>query len=233
MNKPRILLVEDEADIRRFIRISLEREGMTVFEAADAAQGRIDSASRQPDLLIIDLGLPDEDGKLLIRQLRGWTSAPVLVLSARDREEEKVEALNAGADDFLTKPFGVPELIARVRAQLRRASIVTSGGPASSIVRFGDISVDLATYEVVRADEPVHLTPTEFRLLAALIRGYGRVITHRQLLMDVWGQGYSNRPQYLRVYMGTLRQKLEADPTRPQHLITELQVGYRLAGLAV
>lgn len=193
MNKPRILLVEDEADIRRFIRISLEREGMSVFEAADAAQGRIDSASRQPDLLIIDLGLPDEDGKLLIRQLRGWTSAPVLVLSARDREEEKVEALNAGADDFLTKPFGVPELIARVRAQLRRASIVTSGGPASSIVRFGDISVDLATYEVVRADEPVHLTPTEFRLLAALIRGYGRVITHRQLLMDVWGQGYSNR----------------------------------------
>ena len=232
MRKPRILLVEDESDIRRFIRLSLEREGMTVFEAVDAAQGRIQSASRQPELLIIDLGLPDGDGKDLIRELRGWSSSPVLVLSAREREDEKVEALNAGADDFLTKPFGVPELVARVRAQLRRASIVTSGGPASSTVRFGDVSVDLATYEIVRAGEPVHLTPTEFRLLAALIRGYGRVLTHRQLLHDVWGPGYSNRPQYLRVYMGTLRQKLEVDPTRPQHLMTELQVGYRLAGLA-
>src|SRR6201996_6241304 len=143
MSKPRILVVEDESDIRRFIRLSLEREGMTVFEAVDAAQGCIESASRQPDLLIIDLGLPDADGKVLIRQLRGWSSAPVLVLSAREREEEKVEALNVGADDFLTKPFGVPELIARVRAQLRRASIVTAG-PASSVVRFGRICVDLA-----------------------------------------------------------------------------------------
>jgi two-component system KDP operon response regulator KdpE len=232
MSKPRILVVEDESDIRRFIRISLEREGMTVYEAGDCAQGRIASASRQPDLMIIDLGLPDGDGKLLIRELRGWSSAPVLVLSARDREEEKVEALNAGAEDFLTKPFGVPELIARVRAQLRRASIVTNGGPASSIVRFGAIRVDLATYEVARGDEAIHLTPTEFRLLAALIRGYGRVLTHRQLLQEVWGPGYGNRPQYLRVYMGTLRQKLEADPTRPSHLITELQVGYRLAGLS-
>jgi two-component system KDP operon response regulator KdpE len=233
MSKPRILVVEDESDIRRFVRISLEREGMTVFEAGNCAQGRVESASRQPDLMIIDLGLPDGDGKLLIRELRGWSSAPVVVLSARDREEEKVEALNAGAEDFLTKPFGVPELIARVRAQLRRASIVTNGGPASSIVRFGAIRVDLATYEVVRGDEAVHLTPTEFRLLAALIRGYGRVLTHRQLLQEVWGPGYGNRPQYLRVYMGTLRQKLEADPTRPKHLITELQVGYRLAGLLV
>jgi two-component system, OmpR family, KDP operon response regulator KdpE len=205
---------------------------MTVFEATDAAQGRIESASRQPDLMIIDLGLPDGDGKLLIRQLRGWSSTPVLVLSARDREEEKVEALNAGAEDFLTQPFGVPELIARVRAQLRRASIVTNGGPASSIVRFGEISVDLATYELIRAGEAIHLTPTEFRLLAALIRGYGRVLTHRQLLQEVSGPGYGNRPQYLRVYMGTLRQKREADPTQPRHLLTELQVGYRLAGLS-
>ncbi|HEY4350169.1 MAG TPA: response regulator [Paraburkholderia sp.] len=232
MKKPRILLVEDESDIRRFIRMALERDGMTVFEASTAAQARIDSASRQPELLIVDLGLPDEDGKVLIRDLRTWSRAPVLVLSARDRETEKVEALNMGADDYLTKPFGVPELIARVRAQLRRASLVASDGPAASTVHFGDVGVDLATYEVTRNGAPVHLTPTEFRLLAALIRGYGKVITYRQLLLDVWGPGYADRPQYLRVYMVTLRQKLEDDPTQPRHLMTELQVGYRLAGLA-
>ncbi|MFL9997770.1 response regulator [Paraburkholderia sediminicola] len=232
MKKPRVLIVEDEADIRRFVRMSLEREDMTVFEAADAAQGRIECVSRRPDLLIVDLGLPDEDGKVLIRELRSWSRAPVLVLSAREHETEKVEALNLGADDYLTKPFGVPELIARVRAQLRRASFVGGEGDTSSTMRFGEISVNLATYEVTRGGEPVHLTPTEFRLLAALIRGHGKVITYRQLLMDVWGPGYVDRSQYLRVYMVTLRQKLEADPAQPQHLMTELQVGYRLAGLA-
>jgi two-component system KDP operon response regulator KdpE len=231
MSKLRILIVEDEADIRRFIRLSLEREGMTVFEAGTAAQARIESASRQPHLVIVDLGLPDEDGKVFIRDMRNWSSAPVLVLSAREREEEKVEALNVGADDYLTKPFGVPELIARVRAQLRRANLVTAG-PASSVVRFGRICVDLATYEVTRAGEQVHLTPIEFRLLSALIRGYGKVITYRQLLLEVWGPGYGDRPHYLRVFMTNLRQKLEDDPGQPQHLITELQVGYRLAGIS-
>jgi two-component system, OmpR family, KDP operon response regulator KdpE len=231
MSKPRVLIVEDEADIRRFVRMSLEREGMNVFEAPDAAQGRVECTTRQPDLVIVDLGLPDEDGKTLIRDLRGWSRTPVVVLSARDRESEKVEALNLGADDYLTKPFGVPELIARVKAQLRRASFVGGAGTGDATVQFGDIRVNLATYEVTRAGEPVHLTPTEFRLLAALIRGYGKVLTYRQLLLEVWGPAYVDRPQYLRTYMVGMRQKLEADPARPKYLITELQVGYRLAGL--
>jgi two-component system KDP operon response regulator KdpE len=232
MSKPRILVVEDEADIRRFVRMALEREGMLVFEAGDAMQGRIDAASRQPQLVIVDLGLPDGDGKTLIRELRGWSTAPVIVLSAREHEQEKVDAFEAGADDYLVKPFGVPELIARVRAMLRRASIVATGGTAASVMAFGAIRVDLATYEVSRAGEAVHLTPIEFRLLAALIRGHGKVVTYRQLLLDVWGPGYVDRPHYVRVYMANLRQKLEDDPTRPKHLITELQVGYRLAGIA-
>jgi len=231
MSKPRVLIVEDEADIRRFVRMSLEREGMSVFEAADAAQGRVECSTRQPDLVIVDLGLPDEDGKALIRDLRGWSRTPVVVLSARDRESEKVEALNLGADDYLTKPFGVPELIARVKAQLRRASFVSGAGTGDATVQFGEIRVNLATYEVTRAGAPVHLTPTEFRLLAALIRGYGKVLTYRQLLLDVWGPTYVDRPQYLRVYMAGIRQKLEEDPARPRFLITELQVGYRLTGL--
>jgi two-component system KDP operon response regulator KdpE len=233
MSKPRILIVEDEADIRRFVRMALEKEGMNTFEATTAAQGRIESASRKPELVIVDLGLPDDDGKSLIREIRSWSGAPILVLSARERETEKVEALDAGADDYLVKPFGVPELLARVRAQLRRANIVSTAGPASSVVRFGAVSVDLATHEVLRKGEPLHLTPIEFRLLTALIRGHGKVITHRQLLLDVWGPGYSERPHYIRIYMAQLRQKLEDDPAQPRHLITELQVGYRLSGLEV
>jgi two-component system KDP operon response regulator KdpE len=231
MSKPRILVVEDEADIRHFIRLSLEREDMTVFEAGDAMQARIDAASRQPQLVIVDLGLPDGDGKTFIRQLRGWSTAPVIVLSARDHEQEKVDALEAGADDYLVKPFGVPELVARVRAQLRRASIVAGDGVAPSVLVFGAVHVDLATYVVTRGGEPVHLTPIEFRLLAALSRGHGKVLTYRQLLLDVWGPGYADRPHYVRVYMANLRQKLEDDPARPRYLMTELQVGYRLAGL--
>jgi two-component system KDP operon response regulator KdpE len=231
LNKPRILLVEDEADIRRFVRIALEKEGMTINEAGTAEQARIDSASRKPDLIIVDLGLPDADGKTFIRELRSWSSAPVVVLSAREQEAEKVEALDAGADDYLTKPFGVPELLARVRAQLRRATLVFSNGAESSTVQFGNVSVDLGTHEVTNEGEIVHLTPIEFRLLSSLIRGHGKVLTHRQLLLDVWGPGYLERPHYIRIYMANLRQKLERDPTRPKHLITELQVGYRLAGL--
>lgn len=229
--KPRILIVEDEADIRRFIRMALEKEGMSVFETALAAEARISAASRRPDLLIVDLGLPDGDGKDLIRDVRTWTSAPVVVLSAREQENEKVEALDAGADDYLVKPFGVPELLARVRAQLRRAVTLPTGASASPLVRFGDVEVNLATHEVSRAGSPVHLTPNEFRLLGALIRGHGKVLTHRQLLLDVWGPGYADRAHYIRIYMAQLRQKLEANPTRPVHLITELQAGYRLTGM--
>lgn len=229
--RPRILLVEDEADIRRFVRLSLEREGMAVFEAANALEARIGAATRQPQLVVLDLGLPDGDGKGFIQDLRGWSHVPVLVLSAREHEQEKVAALEAGADDYLAKPFGVPELAARVRAQLRRANLVGPAGEAPTMVRFGEISVDLATYEVQRAGGAVHLTPIEFRLLSSLIRGHGKVLTYRRLLLSVWGPGYADRPHYVRVYMNNLRQKLESDPARPKHLMTELQVGYRLAGL--
>ena len=231
MNRPRILLVEDEPDIRRFVRMALEREGMAVFEAGNVWDARIAAATRQPQVVVLDLGLPDGDGKDFILDLRGWSSAPVLVLSAREHEQEKVAALEAGADDYLAKPFGVAELIARVRAHLRRASLVAQHGAELSTIHFGEVAVDLATYEVQRHGTPVHLTPIEFRLLAALIRGHGKVLTYRQLLLAVWGPGYADRPHYVRVYMNNLRQKLEHDPARPCHLITELQVGYRLAGI--
>ncbi|MGY2171324.1 response regulator [Pseudomonas gingeri] len=230
MSSSRILIVEDEANIRRFIGIALQDEGFQVFEADSSKRALIDAASRQPDLVIVDLGLPDGDGKDLISELRGWMSVPILVLSARDREDEKVAALDAGADDYLVKPFGVPELLARIRAQLRR-QVQTGTAALSSKVRFGEVEVDLATHEVRRGSESVHLTPIEFRLLSALIRGQGRVLTHRQLLLDVWGLDYVDRAHYLRVHMAHLRQKLEADPAQPQYLITELQVGYRLVGL--
>jgi two-component system KDP operon response regulator KdpE len=233
MIKPRILIVEDEADIRRFVRMALEKEGMNVFETATAEDARLNAGSRKPDLMIIDLGLPDGDGKALIREVRSWVSAPILVLSAREQETEKVEALDAGADDYLVKPFGVPELLARVRAQLRRSSTMSSGATGSVVVRFGQVTVNLATHEITRDRTPVHLTPNEFRLLAALIRGHGKVLTHRQLLMDVWGPGYAERSHYIRIYMAQLRQKLEEDPSQPSHLITELQVGYRLSGLEI
>ena len=232
MTKPRILIVEDEADIRRFVRMALEKEGMAVFETGTLQDARLNAGSRQPDLMIVDLGLPDGDGKTLIREVRGWISAPIVVLSAREDESEKVEALDAGADDYLVKPFGVPELLARVRAQLRRASTVSSGDAAASpLVGFGDVTINMATHEVTRAGADVHLTPNELRLLVALIRGNGKVLTHRQLLHDVWGPGYAERAHYIRIYMAQLRQKLEANASQPAHLITELQVGYRLAGL--
>jgi two-component system, OmpR family, KDP operon response regulator KdpE len=233
MSKSKILIVEDEADIRRFVRMALEKEGMNVFEAQTAEQARLDVATRKPNLAIVDLGLPDGDGKALIREVRCWSEVPVLVLSAREQEAEKVEALDAGADDYLVKPFGVPELLARVRAQLRRSRVVSNGRDASSRVAFGRIRIDLATHEVKRGDDVVHLTPSEFRLLIALIRGNGKVLTHRQLLLEAWGARYSDRPHYIRVYMAQLRQKLEDDPAQPKHLMTELQVGYRLAGLTV
>ncbi|MBO9355463.1 response regulator [Bordetella petrii] len=231
MSKPRVLIVEDEFDIRRFVKMALEQEGLEVCEASTAKQARIESVSRKPDLVIVDLGLPDADGKTFIRELRGWSSAPVVVLSARDQETEKVAALDVGADDYLVKPFGVPELLARVRAQLRRATLVPTEGSPTSIVRFGQVQVDLTNHEVTRNNQPVHLTRIEFRLLGALIRGHGKVLTSSQLLREVWGVHHTERAHYVRIYMMNLRQKLEEVPTTPRYLLTELQVGYRLVGV--
>ncbi|PTQ72057.1 two-component system KDP operon response regulator KdpE [Nitrosomonas oligotropha] len=226
MKAPRILIIEDENQIRRFVRIALEAENFDVIEADSGTRGLIEASTRQPDLVIVDLGLPDLEGKEVIRQIRGWSEMPIVVLSARDREEEKVAALDIGADDYLTKPFGMPELIARIRAHLRRRqSNENQGDP---IVHFGDVIVDLAAHTVTRSGVDVHLTPIEYRLLLSLINVRGRVVTHNQLMLAVWGPNYSERSHYLRVYMGHLRQKLEHNPAQPEFLLTELGVGYRL-----
>ena len=221
----RILLIEDDASIRRFVRLALEDEGWQVFEADSAKRGLIEAASRQPDLVILDLGLPDGDGVDLVRELRGWTGIPVLILSARSDEANKVRALDAGADDYLTKPFGVPELLARVRALLRRSQRPADAGP---VLRFGDVELDLARRQVQRQGQPVHLTPIEYRLLTYLAANAGRVLTQRQLLAEVWGPNHTEHAHYLRVYMTNLRRKLEADPAQPRYLLTESGVGYRL-----
>jgi two-component system KDP operon response regulator KdpE len=185
----------------------------------------IEAGTRKPDLLILDLGLPDGDGKDLIRDLRAWSSIPVIVLSARIEEHDKVEALDAGADDYLSKPFGVAELLARVRASLRRRAL--AAGEEGTSVQFGEVVADLSNRRLIRRGQDVHLTPIEFRLLAELMRYPGKVITHRQLLREVWGPPYVEHSHYLRIYMGRLRQKLEDDPLRPKHLITETGIGYR------
>ncbi|HTH60972.1 MAG TPA: two-component system response regulator KdpE [Paraburkholderia sp.] len=223
-----VVLIEDEQQIRRFVRVSLEGEGMTVFEAASGKAGLVEAATRKPDLVIVDLGLPDTDGLDVIRELRGWTDLPVIVLSARTQEAEKVAALDAGADDYLTKPFGVSELLARIRAHLRRRN--RGGASDAPQVSFGDVRVDLAQRNVTRGGEPVHLTPIEYRLLAALVRDAGRVLTHRQLLREVWGPSHVESSHYLRIYMAHLRQKLERDPAQPEYIVTETGVGYRLVG---
>jgi two-component system, OmpR family, KDP operon response regulator KdpE len=219
-----ILIVEDEQAIRRFVRAALETEGHRIHEAGTLQRGLIEAGTRKPDLVILDLGLPDGDGVVFIRDLRAWSSTPVLVLSARFEEYDKVEALDAGADDYLTKPFGVAELHARVRAVCRRSARDTVG---ATVISFGEASVDLEHRRVSRAGQPVHLTPIEFRLLATLVTQSDKVLTHRQLLREVWGPAYVEHAHYLRIYMGHLRQKLEADPTRPQHFLTETGIGYR------
>ena len=226
---PVALIVEDEPSIRRFVRMALEAEGFQVFECETVRQGLVDAGTRRPDLIILDLGLPDGDGVGYLLDLRAWSSVPVIVLSARSDEADKIAALDAGADDFLTKPFGVGELMARVRVALRRSlSARSSAEPASSVVNFGEDEVDLAARRVRRAGAPVHLTPIEYRLLTHLIANVGKVLTHRQLLKAVWGPAHVEQSHYLRVYMGTLRQKLEALPAQPRHLLTETGVGYRL-----
>lgn len=221
---PSVVVVEDEKQIRRFVRSALEAEGCRVFEAENGKQGLVEAGTRKPDLIVLDLGLPDLDGVEFIRDLRGWSAVPILILSARSTENDKIVALDAGADDYLTKPFGVGELLARVRALLRRQGKSSEG---SSVVSFGDVQADLSRRVVARSGEPVHLTQIEYRLLAILMANPGKVLTHRHLLREVWGPSFVESNHYLRVYVGHLRQKLEADPTQPKHLLTETGVGYR------
>jgi len=223
---PTALLVEDEPQIRRFVRAALEAEGWQVHEAATLQRGLIDAGTRRPDLVVLDLGLPDGDGIDFLGDLRKWSAVPVIVLSARVGEDEKIRALDAGADDYLTKPFGVGELLARVRATLRRQR--QPAAPDDGVVRFGDVTVDVQNRLVMRDKQLVHVTPTEFRLLSVLVKNAGRVVTNPQLLREVWGPSNSENGHYLRIYMGHLRQKLEADPAQPQYLLTETAVGYRL-----
>ena len=222
---PKVLLIEDEKQIRRFVRAALEDDGCQVVEAETMAQGLIEAGSRKPDLLVLDLGLPDGNGVDLIRDLRGWSDVPILILSARSQENDKIDALDAGADDYLTKPFAVGELRARVRALLRRS--YRNGDAATPVVEFGDVTVDLSRRLVSRGGETVHLTPLEYRLLATLLGHPGRVLTQRNLLREIWGPSYVESSHYLRVYVGHLRQKLEDDPTQPRHFLTETGVGYR------
>ncbi|EIF33576.1 response regulator with CheY-like receiver domain and winged-helix DNA-binding domain [Burkholderia sp. Ch1-1] len=224
-----VVVIDDDKTIRRFIRTHLEADGMSVFDAQTGAQGLAQAATRLADLVIIDPALTDREGIDVIRELRGWSAMPVIVLSARSREEDKVAALDAGADDYLTKPFGLPELGARIRAHLRRQ--IAGGRVGSPEVRFGLVTVDLAERRVLRDSRVVHLSPTEYRLLAALVRRPGHVLTHEQLLGEVWGPLQINNHHYLRIYMGHLRHKLERDPARPEHIVTESGVGYRLVGV--
>lgn len=219
-----VLIVEDEQAIRRFLRAALEAEGLRAWEAETLQRGLIEAATRKPDLVILDLGLPDGDGIDFIRDLRQWCQIPVIVLSARTEESDKIAALDAGADDYLSKPFGIGELQARLRVALRRNAGMQQSDP---LVSFSDIQVDLANRRIMRAGEELHLTPIEFRLLAVLLNNHGKVLTQRQLLSQVWGPNAVEHSHYLRIYMGHLRQKLEADPARPRHLLTETGIGYR------
>jgi two-component system KDP operon response regulator KdpE len=223
---PTALVLEDEREIRQFVRSSLVAEGWRVFEAGTIKQGLVEAATRRPDLVIADLGLPDGNGIDFIREVRTWSTMPIIVLSARTDESEKVAALDAGADDFITKPFGLAELLARTRANLRR--VQPSRMATDSIFHFGDVDVDLAARVVRKRGVEVHLTPIEYRLLGVLIANAGRVLTHPFLLREVWGPAHADRSHYLRVYMGNLRQKLEDDSAQPKHIVTETGVGYRL-----
>ena len=219
-----VLVVEDEPEIRRFLRSSLGAEGYRVVESGTGERGAVDAATHKPDLAIVDLGLPDIDGVEVIRRIRAWSPMPVVVLSARAQERSKIEALDAGADDYITKPFGVGELLARVRVALRHST----RSPSGTVLSFGTAKVDLEKRRAARDGKEVHLTPIEFKLIASLAKHLGMVVTHRQLLREVWGPSHAEDTHYLRVYMKQLRDKLEMDPMRPRHLITETGIGYRL-----
>jgi len=223
-----IVAVEDDPQIRRFLRTGLESHGFQIHEADTGKAGLTEAANRKPDLVILDLGLPDMDGVEVVRKIREWSPMPVIVLSARATETDKVAALDAGADDYLTKPFGLGELLARIRVALRHAG--RAAQDKDGVFAVANLKVDLAHRRVQVEGKEVHLTPIEYRLLAVLVRHAGKVLTHRQLLTEVWGPGHVERSHYLRIYMGGLRHKLEADPARPRLLLTEVGVGYRLAG---
>ncbi len=222
-----VLVIEDEVPIRRFLKAALQGQGFKLLEAATGSQGLAMTASHNPDIILLDLGLPDMDGLEVIRGLRAWARTPIIIISARGRDADKVEALDAGADDYLTKPFSVEELAARLRVAIRHLS-QTSLGKDEPVFQTGELKVDLAQRLVWLAGSEVHLTPIEFRLLAVLVRYSGKVITHRQLLKEVWGQAGAEQAHYLRNYIHMLRHKLEADPARPVYLRTEPGVGYRL-----
>lgn len=223
---PRILLVEDDPEIRRFVRWALQDQGLYVAEAEGVRRGLIEAGTRRPDLVVLDLGLPDGDGSDFIRDLRGWSEVPVIVLSARGSEADKIAALDAGADDYLVKPFGAGELLARVRAHLRRRAQAAATGSRATL-DFGGVHVNLMHRTVSRHGQPLHLTPIEYRLLTYLAAHPNCVLTHRQLLAAVWGPSHVEDAHYLRVYMAQLRRKLEDDPSQPRHLRTETGVGYR------
>jgi two-component system KDP operon response regulator KdpE len=228
-SQPTAILIEDERQIRRFVRTALEAEGWSVVEAETLRAGLSDAGTRKPDLIILDLGLPDGDGMEFLKDLRGWSRVPVIVLSARVGEQDKIGALDAGADDYLTKPFSVGELLARVRAARRRQDAGTAPG---AVFEFGEVKVDLSLRTVHKGGTQIHLTPTEYRLLTLLVANAGKVLTHRQILREVWGPSHSEDGHYVRVYMGHLRQKLEDEPAQPKHILTETAVGYRLVQTA-
>mgnify|MGYP002622738429 CR=1 FL=1 len=219
-----ILVIEDEQPIRRFLRASLTNEGYRVSEAESGEEGLRVAARQPPDLVILDLGLPDMDGQEVLRRLREWFTAPIIILSVRDQEQQKIDALDHGADDYVTKPFGIGELLARMRTALRHAHSVA---PASSSVTIGELRFDLSARLVFRRDEEVHLTPLEYKLLITMLKHSGKVLTHRFLLKEVWGPHDTHETHYLRVFVASLRRKLEDDPTRPRYLLTEQGVGYR------
>jgi two-component system KDP operon response regulator KdpE len=223
--KPRVLLIEDDPQIRRFLRAALGESGYEVFEAETAHQGLNEASAARPDVILLDLGLPDMDGLEVVERLRKWTATPIIVISARGQEDAKVLALDRGADDYLVKPFGTGELLARIRAAWRHAN---RGAVAEAALSGHGVVIDLERRRVTRNDEEVHLTPTEFRLLAELTRHAGKVLTHRHLLREIWGPSHAEDAHYLRIYMAQLRSKLESDPTDPKLLLTEQAVGYRL-----
>jgi two-component system KDP operon response regulator KdpE len=223
---PLVLVIEDEPQMRRFLKASLESRDYGLVEAVNAREGLTQATGRNPDVILLDLGLPDLDGIELTRRLREWSRTPIIVISARGREQDKIAALDAGADDYLTKPFGVGELLARLRVALRHAAAPEGGG--EPVLEIGDLTVDLASRLVFRRGAEVHLTPIEYKLLAALARHAGKVVTHRQLLKEAWGPNAVEQTHYVRVYMTQLRHKLEDDPSRPRYLLTESGVGYRL-----
>jgi two-component system KDP operon response regulator KdpE len=222
---PLVLVVEDEPQMRRFLRASLTAHSFRLAEAGTAQEALASITAQSPEVILLDLGLPDRDGIELTREIRGWSSVPIIVISARGREADKVEALDSGADDYLTKPFGVGELLARIRVALRRAVVPTA---APALIDVGELRIDLARREVTLGDREIRLTPIEYRLLVLLAKNPGRVLTQRQILEEVWGRGHAEQVQYLRVYMAQLRRKIEEDPARPQLLATEPGVGYRL-----